>query len=220
MKQYTYTLIALAALWMSACDMRQPLKVGYEEPRESLENVDSTIYGFCGRASTPKQLQLITATNDTLYINVEEARTRGRVLGGYATGDELYVLPAADHGVAQLVINKAGLLGEWAMPSPYDGSSPAGIIIKDGGEAESLEQQGDIIYKSWRIFNGQIQIVETRDDGTDIDYMQTYDITRMTRDSLYLVNSEESYEYGRYNPAIDDLGVELDYDSQETFDLF
>ena len=107
------------------------------------------------------------------------------------------------------------------MPSPYDGSSPAGIVLKDGGEAESFEQQGDILYKSWRIINGRLQVVETRDDGTDIDYVQTYDILRMTKDSLYLKNDEESYEYGRYVPEPEeDLGIELDYDNEESFDLW
>lgn len=220
MKKTFFALTALV-LTLAACDMRPPLKVGYEAPPDLQEERDSTIYGFCGRASTSKMLQLITSTDDTLYFDVEEARKKGRVMADYQRGDEIYVLPDSDRTKALMTINKNHLLGEWVMPSPYDGSSPAGIVLKDGGEAESFEQQGDILYKSWRIINGRLQVVETRDDGTDIDYVQTYDILRMTKDSLYLKNDEESYEYGRYVPEPEeDLGIDLDYDSQESFDLW
>jgi hypothetical protein len=224
MKKILFALTALTMM-MTACNMRAPLKVGYEEPADLSELRDSTIYGFCGSGSTPTELQLVTSTEDTIYINVEEARRKGRVMGGYNRGDEIYVLPAEDHAQALLTINKSGLLGEWVMPSPYDGSTPAGVILKDGGEAESFGQQGDIIYKSWRILNGNLQLVETRDDGTDIYYTQNYEITRMTSDSLYLKNTnpddEETFEYGRYKPEPEvDLGIELDYDYEEDYNLF
>ena len=91
-------------------------------------------------------MQLITSTDDTIYIDTDDARKKGMVLGGYSRGDEIYVLPAEDHTKALMTINKNHLLGEWAMPSPFDGSTPSGVVLKDGGEAESLGQQGDIIY--------------------------------------------------------------------------
>ena len=69
--------------------------------------------------------------------------------------------------------------------------------------------------------NGKLQVVETRDDGTDIDYVQDYVIVKMTKDSLYLYNEEESFEFGRYVPEPEeDLGIDLDYDSEESFDLW
>ncbi|MBR1415252.1 MAG: hypothetical protein IJ570_05260 [Prevotella sp.] len=217
----TFFALTTLVLVLAACDMKAPLKVGYEAPADLEEDRDSTIYGFCGPASTQKVLQLITSTDDTLYINVENARKNNRVMAGYHRGDEIYVLPDADHSQALLTINKNSLLGEWVMPSPYDGSSPAGIVLKDGGEAESFEQQGDILYKSWRIYNGRLQVVEARDYDSSIDYTQTYDIIRMTGDSLYLKNEEESYEYGRYAPEPEeDLGIELDYNTDEDYDLF
>jgi len=224
MKKNLFALTALTMV-MVGCDMRPPLKVGYEEPADLIEARDSTIYGFCGSGSTATDLQLITSTEDTIYINVEDARRKERVMGGYSRGDEIYVVPSEDPTKALLTINKSSLLGEWVMPSPYDGSTPAGVILKDGGEAESFGQQGDIIYKSWRIVNGNLQLVETRDDGTDIYYTQTYEITRMTNDSLYLKNvnpdDEESFEYGRYTPEPEvDLGIDLDYNYEEDYNIF
>ena len=224
MKKVLFALTALTMM-IAGCNMRQPVQVGYEAPTDYTDDRDSTIYGFCGAASTLTDLQLITSTDDTIYINVEEARQKGLVMGGYNRGDEIYVLPAEDHSKALMTINKSSLLGEWVMPSPYDGSTPSGVVLKDGGEAESFGQQGDIIYKSWRILNGNLQLVETRDDGTDIYYTQTYEITRMTNDSLYLRNinpdDEESFEYGRYQPEPEEnLGIDLDYNYEEDYNIF
>jgi hypothetical protein len=223
MKKIILALGALALLTFAGCDMRAPLKVGYEAPPDAATEVDSVIYGFCGYQSTQDKLQLITSTDDTLYIDVSEARKKGKVLNGYSKGDELYVVPTTDRSVALMTINKNHLLGQWVMPSPYDGSSPSGIILKDGGEAENYEQQGDIVYKSWNIINGHLQLTTTR-EGTDLFETQTYEITRMTLDSLYLKNiadPSETFEYGRYKPEPElDLGVDFDYNSQEEYDLF
>ncbi|MCR4602123.1 MAG: lipocalin family protein [Prevotella sp.] len=221
----TLSILAIIAGIITACDIKAPLKVGYEPPADNIENADSTIYGFCGPATTSRQLQLITSSDDTIFVNVEKAKRLGRVYGGLTPGDEIYVLPDADHSQALFTINKSALLGEWVMPSPYDGSTPSGIVIKDGGEAESFQQQGDIIYKSWSILNGHLMLVETREDGTDLFYTQGYEITRMTSDSLYLRNisptEDETFEYGRYKPEPEvDLGVDLDYDYEEDYLLF
>ncbi len=222
MKRFLYLLTVLA-LMVAGCDMRQPLKVGYEAPADQLEETDTTIYGFCGKSSTQDILQIITSYDDTIYINVQEARKKDRVMAGYSRGDEIYVVPNADHSAAVMTINKNCLLGEWVMPSPFDGSTPSGIVIKDGGEASNFEQQGDIIYKSWRILNGHLQLSYTRDDGTDIYSTDTYEILRMTEDSLYLKNmyEEETFEFGRYKPEPEiDLGVILDYNYEEDYNLF
>ena len=203
--------------------MRAPLKVGYEAPPDAQVEVDSVIYGFCGAMSTQDKLQLITSTDDTLYIDVKDARKKGKVMNGYQRGDELYVLPDIDHNKALMTINKNHLLGKWVMPSPFDGSTPSGIILKDGGEAENYEQQGDIIYKSWNIINGHLQLTTTR-EGTDIFETQTYEILRMTLDSLYLQNIEDpddSFEYGRYKAEQESVpDYELDYDTDDGYNLF
>ncbi len=220
MKKDIFAIMAM--IWgLVACDIKAPVRVGYEPPPDQVEERDSTIFGMCGRGSTANRLILFTVNDDTLTFNLEEARRNKRVLGGYAPNEELYVLASADSTTAYMVVSKNRLLGEWVMPSPFDGSTPSGIVIKDGGEAESFEQQGDIIYKSWRIVNGRLQLVETRDDGTELEYTQDFEIVRMTDDLLYIRNDEESYEYGRYHPEpVEDLGIELDYNYEEDYSLF
>ena len=219
-----YTMMMLLAVIITAilgsCNIKKPQHYPYEEVTPVKQVGDSTIYGICGSSSTNDQLQIITDNEDTLYFDVTEARKNGMVLPGYSRGENLCVIADTTGTVALKVINKDRLLGEWVIPSPYDGSTPSGIIIKDNGDAEGFEQQGDIEYKAWRIFNGQLQIVETRGDDTDLYYTLTYEITRMTADSLYLsnVNEDETFEYGRYVPEPEvDLGINFEDDDPDNY---
>jgi len=201
--------------------MRPPLRVGYEAPKDAEIEVDTTVYGFCGKLSTQASLQIITSSDDTLMFDVSEARKNGKVFADYAKGEEIYVVPDETHTKALMTINKNLLLGTWVMPSPFDGSTLSGIVLKEGGEAESFNQQGDIVYKSWRIINGKLEIVATHDDGAEIYDTSLYEITRMTKDSLYIVGSEDSYEYGRYKPeAPVDLGIQFEDLDEDDYNFF
>lgn len=216
-------LMAIAGFTAAgSCDLKKPQKYGFEEVTINHQIKDTTIYGICGSGSTELKLQLITDTDDTLFFDVTDARKRGKVLPGYRMGENLCVVADTSGTKALIVISKDKLLGEWVIPSPYDGSSPSGIVIKDNGDAEGFNQQGDIEYKAWRIFNGQLQIVETRGDDTDLYYTHTYNITRMTQDSLYLsnVNEDETFEYGRYVPEPEvDLGINFEDDDPDAYGI-
>ena len=219
MKIISAAIAAAAIVTMTAsCKIKPVNHYEFEDLTTVTVTRDTTVYGICGPASTDSRLQLITDSEDTVYVDVTDARQAGKVMPGYHIGSNLCVITDTTHTRATIVINKDGLLGEWVIPSPYDGSSPSGIIIKDNGDAESFGQQGDIIYKSWRIFNGQLQIVETRDDDTDIYTTHTYDIIRMTADSLFLsnANEDETFEYGRYVPVPEeDLGISFEDDDED-----
>lgn len=171
---------------------------------------DSTIYGFCGEGSAMNTLQLITDTGDTITVSVLKARDRNKVLGGYAVGDEIAILVNKDTTEATLVINKSVLHGDWIMPNPIDGSSETGIRILRGGLAESIDQSS-IIYKSWRIFNGQLQVQATREDGIDMEEFMVYDIVKLTNDSLVISDDDDTFEYTHpiYEEQLED-GVNYD----------
>ena len=103
------------------------------------------------------------------------------------------------------------------MPNPIDGSSETGIRILRGGLAESIDQSS-IVYKSWRIFNGKLQIQATREDGIDLEEFMVYDIVKLTPDSLVISGDEETYEYSHpvyeeeYQDGVNyDPGDESDY---------
>lgn len=157
---------------------------------------NQTLFGICGDGSAMNTLQFITDNGDTLFIGLHDAHEKGRVLGGYAAGDRMAVMTNDAKSEADIVINETTLLGNWIMPDPIDGSSDVGFSIKDGGIMESINQMS-IIYKSWKIFNGQLEIVSMREGGSEIDETEYYDMIRLDADSLVFSSEEDTFMYSR-----------------------
>ena len=144
---------------------------------------DPTLFGVCGVETTMNTLQLITDTGDTLEIDLTNARDNNQVFGGLQVGDRMAVIANNEHTEALQVVNQAALLGNWVMPNPIDGSDEVGIRIKEGGVAESIEQSA-IIYKTWKLTRGKLEIVMVREGGTEEEETYLYDIIKLTPDSL------------------------------------
>ena len=131
----------------------------------------------------------------------------------------------ADSTEATLVINKSVLHGDWVMPNPIDGSSETGIRILRGGLAESIDQSS-IIYKTWKIFNGRLEILSQRDGGGDEEELNLYELVKLGPDSLVYrtLNKPreemETFEYSRWKePEPMDLhGLKLE-DAADEFHL-
>ena len=208
-----------AAILLAGCGESLNKKVPFEEVNIAEVVRDTMLYGFCGEGSAMNTLQIITDANDTITLNVAAAKDKNMVFGGYAVGDEMAVAVDKDTTMATMVINKSALHGNWVQPNPIDGSSETGISILKGGEAESIDQSS-IVYKSWRLFNGKLQVVATRNDGIDLEEVLEFTIKKVTPDSLIIADSEDTYEYGRqtFKPE-EDLGIELDEGSEEDFSI-
>ena len=144
-------------------------------------------------------LQLVTDAGDTLSIDLSEAQDKEQVFGGLQVGDRMAVITNKDKTEAVLVINQATLLGNWVMPNPIDGSDEVGFRIKEGGIAESIEQS-DLVYKTWRLIRGQLEVVMMRESGSGEDETMLYDIVKLGPDSLTLKDAEETLEYSRQKP--------------------
>lgn len=222
MKKNIVILAAAVLTVLAGCNLKNTPPVPYEEPVDPTVERDSTIYGFCGEGSTPNVLKLVdNATQDTMSFEVYEARRAGKLLGEYHVGDQLYVVPSADRRHALVVVNENLLVKDWVMPSPYDGSSPVGVSLKSGGEAQSIDQI-DLVYTRWSILNGRLLLTETREDAGGLELTQKYDILKLTNDQLNLSNVDESetFEFTvKKDTPEENLGIELDYDTEEDFDL-
>ena len=186
-----------AAMFTACKNNNQPPQVSSGEDQMQYVLRDTTIYGFCAEGSAMNTLQIITDAGDTISISTARAREKNKVFGGYAVGDEMAVITNADTTQALIVINKSMLNGDWVMPNPMDGSNEMGIRILRGGAAESIDQS-IIVYKSWRIFNGQLQVVATREDGIDMEEIQIFDFVKLTADSLLLMATDEDNELQEY----------------------
>ena len=194
-------------------------RVASDEQDTSAVNViptDKTLYGICGEGTAMNTLQLLRDNGDTVMMSITNAIEAGQVFGGLMVGDRLAVMPNATGSEAVIVINQNTLLGDWVMPNPIDGSSEVGIRIKEGGVAESIDQSS-IVYKSWRLFNGKLQIQATREDGIDMEEFQVFSIVKLTADSLVIADEEDTYEYSHPSKNEDeDLDIDLDegYDDE------
>jgi len=223
-----FALAVVSALLFAACggnknqqEVQAP--ADGDEPQVWQSN-DSTIYGLCGEASAMNTLQLITDNGDTLELSTLDAKDQNRVFGGYSVGDRMAVLADRDRTTATLVINETALLGNWVMPNPIDGSDETGISIREGGVAESIDQS-TIVYRTWRIMNGLLEIVSIREGGGDVEETNLYEIISLGNDSLVYksvgrpLEEEETFEYSRQRDKKVNNKVKLEESSFDDFKM-
>ena len=199
MKKFGIILMVAAAVLMIGSCGNKTQQVPFDNGDSANMSIDSTLYGICGESTSMNMLQIIADTGDTLMLDISRAQEKNLVFGGLQVGDRMAVLPNDNMTEAQIVINQTTLLGNWVMPNPIDGSDEVGISIKEGGVAESIEQ-GSIIYRTWRLVKGHLEIVLVRDGANDVEELNIYDIVKLTADSLVYKDNEETFEYSRQKP--------------------
>ena len=183
---------------------------------------DNTIYGLCSGGTAMNTLEMVTDNGDTLSLSLAKAQEAGKVFGGLQVADRLAVIADKDKKEAQIVINLNTLMGDWVMPDPIDGSAEIGIRIKEGGVAESIDQS-TIIYRTWKIFNGDLEILLVREGGGDEQEENRYEILTLGPDTLaYRTigkarDETETFEYSRWKPKPQ---VDLGFEFEETNDEF
>ena len=220
MRKSSVIVMVVMAIWMMASCGGKTKQVPFDDGDSAdIANADPTIYGVCGEGTAMNTLQLLTDAGDTLSIDLSEAQDKEQVLGGLQVGDRMAVMTNKDKTEAVLVINQATLLGNWVMPNPIDGSDEVGFRIKEGGVAESIEQS-DLVYKTWRLIRGQLELVMMRESGSGEDETMLYDIVKLGPDSLTLKSTDETLEYSRQKPR-EEYGkdVKLEDSSKEEFKL-
>lgn len=155
------------------------------------ETADSTVYGVCGDGTSMHSLQLVTDAGDTLTYTIldSEADLDGEVSGGIVSnvegglmaGDKVAVTGLKVDGelIANRVINVTSLLGHWT-------SLDKNFEIEEGGTVRSSLKAETNPWTSWKILNGQLLL--NRD---------TFDITSLGADSLYIENQKGIYTFKR-----------------------
>lgn len=152
-------------------------------PQDSVATAaDSTIYGVCGDETSMHVLQLVEDNGDTLrfYVDADEPTL---VLGGILSGDRMAVIGKKNsEGTmdATSVLNLTTLQGRWT-------SIDKNFDIKEGGVVKSNVKAETDPWVSWKISNGKL-VFNDRD---------TFAITELGADSLYLENKDGIYTYKR-----------------------
>jgi len=226
MKRLFFLSVASATMMLLSCGGNKQQAQGEETP-ETTEtgNVilrDRTIYGICTDGTAMNTLEMTTDNGDTLTLSLTKAQEDGKVFGGLQVTDRVAVVADSARQNALLVINLNTLMGDWVMPDPIDGSAEIGIRIKEGGVAESIDQSV-IVYRTWKIFNGELEIELMREGGGDEEELNRYEILTLSADTLaYRTlgkprDETETFEYSRWKPKpkVDLHGLELEETSDE-----
>lgn len=227
MKKFVFVGVMTAVMFsLGSCGggkQQQQEEVSQDTTRvEDLGIIDRTIYGICTDGTAMNTLEMITDNGDTLTLSLTRAQESGKVLGGLQAADRVAVLANKAKTEAELVINLNTLMGDWVMPDPIDGSSEIGIRIKEGGVAESIDQS-TIIYRTWKIFNGNLDILLVREGGGDQEEENRYEILTLGPDTLVYRtvgkphDETETFEYSRWKPKpkADLHGLELEETNDE-----
>lgn len=189
------SLIAAMGVFASCSNKKQPT---YSTVKSSAVEVNKnkTVFGICGDGTAMNTLQLITDSGDTLDLNMASAKDNNQVFGGLQCGDRMAVMLSSNKTEVTLVINESSLLGNWIQPNPLDGSSDVGISLKEGGIAESIDQSS-ILYQTWKINNGKLEISLRREGGGDEEETNTYTLKSLGNDSLVYTDGQDDYAYSR-----------------------
>lgn len=227
MKKFVFVGVMTAVMFsLGSCGggkQQQQEEVSQDTTRvEDLGIIDHTIYGICTDGTAMNTLEMITDNGDTLTLSLTRAQESGKVLGGLQAADRVAVVANKAKTEAELVINLNTLMGDWVMPDPIDGSSEIGIRIKEGGVAESIDQS-TIIYRTWKIFNGNLDILLVREGGGDQEEENRYEILTLGPDTLVYRtvgkphDETETFEYSRWKPKpkADLHGLELEETNDE-----
>ena len=220
-----FVMVAVMVLSGSCGGSKQQVQTEEVADTTNIENViprDRTIYGICTDGTAMNTLEMTTDNGDTLTLSLTTAQEAGKVLGGLQVADRVAVVADDAKTVAKLVINLNTLMGDWVMPDPIDGSAEIGIRIKEGGVAESIDQSV-IVYRTWKIFNGELEIELMREGGGDEEETNRYEILTLGPDTLaYRTlgkprDETETFEYSRWKPKpkIDLHGLELEETNDE-----
>ncbi len=224
MKKLVFLSVAMAAMMMLSCGGNNSHQAEREEDTvDAYDQIrDHTLYGLCGAIPSSSQLKVITDTGDTLALDITRAIENRKMLGSIRVGDRLAVMTNKNQTEATEVININLLLGDWVMPDPLDGSDEIGIRIKEGGVAESIEMT-NITYRTWRIFNGKLEITSIREGGGEAEETNYFDILKLSSDTLVYKtigkpqDEEETLEYSRWRekPEPDLHGLKLEEHQDE-----
>ena len=194
-------IIALSALTIMSCGgNKQQGNDNYQDSTDVAITELPTLYGVAVNTTTGDTLRLLTDNGDTLTINIATARENMKLLGNIVEGERMIVQTNP---------------GDWVMPDPIDGSSEIGISIKEGGIAETIEQTS-VTYRTWRIVDGQIEIVCIREGGSQDEETNYYDIVKLTADSLTYKNDDDTFEYSRQKAHVG-YGQEIELE-ESSFD--
>ena len=198
MKKLVFLSVALATVMLLSCGGGSRHQAEREEDTVDVNDLirDHTIYGLCGGIPSASQLRVVTDNGDTLTLDITTAQNDHKMFGSVRVGDRL-----------ALMTNK---------------NQTQATQVKEGGVAESIEMT-NITYRTWRIFNGKLEITSIREGGGEAEETNYFEILKLSQDTLVYraidkpQDEIETFEYSRWKekPVPDLHGLKLEEHQDE-----
>lgn len=186
MKKATLLACLLTAvLFIASCNNKKadkPAANADMPQQEEAAAADSTVYGECLEGSMHRVL--VKMDNGRVMAFTKDLDDSVSVVfGGVLIGDDMavtyYVDKANADTVATRIINLTTLRAHWQ-------SLDRDFELEKGGAIKSNQPNETNPWTSWRILNGRLLLNK-----------DTFDITMLSADSLYLENDNGIWEFSR-----------------------
>lgn len=195
-RKVNYIALALVAAVLFSCDGK---KAEVTEPEVEIRPLDEIpgIYemrGTIGSGTSMNVVECIGEGGDTIYININAQA----IMGGLHVGDEIDIIynVSDDANVASVAVNTTALQHLWTQRGS-DGRKQS-LELDSKGRATTYDMAVD--YDSWEVKDGLLLLRSPIKPGEERPAaVDTFEIMRLTSDSLVLMNGNLVTEFERYN---------------------
>lgn len=185
MKKATFwVILMMATLMIAGCNQKNTSQPASDaDSAEKTEAItDTTVYGVCVEGSMHRVIVKLD-NGHVMGFTKDLDDSVSVVFGGVLEGDEMAVTYYVDHAdqdtVATRIINLTTLRAHWR-------SLDRDFELEKGGSVKSNLHNESRPWTSWRVLNGRLLLSQ-----------DTFDITLLSADSLYLENANGIWEYSR-----------------------
>ena len=189
---------AIAAMLLSACNFNKEQTTQERGMRIVEISRDSMLYGLCLGVGNDDSLRFLTDMGDTVWHRLSPDIN---VVGKLTPGDQLAIMltpTSRQQEVSEFSRSIKLLAKELSVPivAVAEGNVK-GYQIGNGGAAEGINLT-DVLIEGWSIYNGQLLMAGSF--GVE-QFIDTFNITRLTADSLRLIGRTEAHILHRMRPG-------------------
>lgn len=151
---------------------------------------DSMYYGICLETIGRDSILFLSDNGDSTWLTMSATARR---IGTVEADSRLAIIKTTKTGnEVSLFVNLSMLMGQWVQPDPVSAGNLTGFMLAEGGAAQGLNI-AEFNYDNWRIFNGKLLLDITYEEGFGTSETDTFNIMRLTSDSLWLLGSQRMF---------------------------
>ena len=208
----------MATTLLASCNVGSRDNSAMTEQMSLVEaTADSMYYGICLDVLSGDSISFLSDDGDSVMLVLGRSVRR---IGILSPSSRIAVIKSSKFSnEVSLFVNLSMLMGQWVQPDPMSGGNTCGFLLAEGGAAQTLNI-ADYTYDNWRVFNGKLLIDLSYTEGMGSSTTDTFNIVRLTADSLWLQGAEHMYLHRMLaNERLDEtqeLGIETP--SDESYD--